>query len=101
MGAYFGYNGVWIGLSFLSAAGPSSLARNKSGQEAQESLEGCSSLPLLDSVVERNRVAFDNETFSMYRLKNSFICSFWSWSNVSSGDRDTSLLEFLTWMGYR
>ena len=40
-----------MGLSFLSAAGPSSLARNQSGQEAQESLEGCSFLPLLESVV--------------------------------------------------
>ena len=47
----FGYSGVWMGLSFLSAAGSSSLARNKSGQEAQESLEGCASLPLMGSVV--------------------------------------------------
>ena len=46
-------------------------------------------------------MAFNNETFSAYRLKNSFICNFWSWSNVSSGDRDRSLLEFLTWMRYR
>ena len=50
---------------------------------------------------ERNRVVFDNETFSIYRLKNSFICSLWSWANVSSGDRDRSTLDFLTWMGYR
>ena len=50
---------------------------------------------------ERNRVVFDNETFSIYRLKNSFICSLWSWANVSSGDRDRSILEFLTWMGHR
>ena len=41
---------------------------------------------------ERNRVGFDNETFSMYKLKNSFIFSFWSWANVSSGDRDRSIL---------
>ena len=33
-------------------------------------------------------MAFDNEAFSEYRLKNSFICNFKSWSNVSSGDRD-------------
>ena len=50
---------------------------------------------------ERNRVTFDNEAFSAYRLKNSFICNFGSWSNVSSGDKDKSLLDFLTWMGYR
>ena len=43
---------------------------------------------------ERNRVVFDNETFSMYRLKNSFICSFWYWANVSSGVRDKSILDF-------
>ena len=48
---------------------------------------------------ERNRVAFDNEAFSTYRLKSSFICNFWSWSNVCRGDRDRSLLDFLTWMG--
>ena len=41
-------------------------------------------------------MTFDNEAFFAYRLKNSFICNFWSWSNVSSGDRDMSLLEFLT-----
>ena len=45
---------------------------------------------------ERNRVVFDNEVFSKYRLKSSFICNFWSWYNVYSGDRDMSLLDFLT-----
>ena len=50
---------------------------------------------------ERNRVTSDNEAFSACRLKNSLICNFLSWSNVSSGDRDKSLLDFLTWMGYR
>ena len=35
----------------------------------------------------------------MYNLKSFFICNFWSWSNVFSGDRDRSLLDFLTWMG--
>ena len=33
---------------------------------------------------ERKRVAFDNEVFSAHRLKRSFICNFWSWSNVYS-----------------
>ena len=51
LGADFGYCGVWMGLPFFSAAGPSSLARNKSGQKAQESLEGCAFVPLLGSVV--------------------------------------------------
>ena len=49
---------------------------------------------------ERNRVAFDIEVFSALRLKGSFICNLWSWSNVYSGVRDRSLLDFLTWMGY-
>ena len=49
---------------------------------------------------ERNRVAFDNEIFSVHRLKRSFIYNLWSWSNVYSGVRDTSLLDFLTRMGY-
>ena len=44
-------------------------------------------------------MAFDNKAFSTYRLKSSFILNFWSWSNVYSGDRDKSLLDFLTWMG--
>ena len=51
MGSYVGYCGVWLGLPFLSAIGPSSLARYKSGQEVQESLEGCASVPFLGSVV--------------------------------------------------
>ena len=49
----------------------------------------------------RNRVAFDNEAFSVYRLNRYFICNFWSSSNVYSGNRDRSLLDFHTWMGYR
>ena len=51
MGPYFGYSGVWMGLPFLSATSPPSLARNKSGQEAQESLEGYDVVPFLGSVV--------------------------------------------------
>ena len=45
-------------------------------------------------------MAFENEAFSVYRLKSYFICNFWSWSNAHSGDRDRTLLDFLTWMGY-
>ena len=50
---------------------------------------------------ERNRVPFDNEVFSAHRMKRSFICSLWYWSNVYSGDRDRSLIDFLTWMKLR
>ena len=42
---------------------------------------------------ERNRVAFDNEAFSVYGLKSFFIRNFWSWSNVYSGD----IGDFLGW----
>ena len=38
-------------LFFLSSIGPTCLARNQSGQEAQESVEDSSSLPHLDSVM--------------------------------------------------
>ena len=50
---------------------------------------------------EMNRMTFDNEIFSAHRMKSSFICNLWSWSIVYSGYRDGSLLDFLTWMGYR
>ena len=46
-------------------------------------------------------MAFDNEVFSAHRMKRSFICSLWYWSNVYSGDRDRSLIDFLTWMRLR
>ena len=53
-------------------------------------------------------MAFDNAVFFENKLKSSFICNLWGWSNVHSGgtDRysggtDRSLLDFLTWLGYR
>ena len=42
---------------------------------------------------ERNKVTFDNEVFSVHRLKRSP-------SNVYRGDTYRHLLGFLTWMGY-
>ena len=39
-------------------------------------------------------MVFDNVTFSMFRLKNSFICNLLSWANVLSGGRDRSMLDF-------
>ena len=32
---------------------------------------------------ERNRLTFDNEAFYTHGIKSSFICNFWSWSNVT------------------
>ena len=31
---------------------------------------------------ERNRINFDNEELSIHRMKNSFVCSFWSWTKL-------------------
>ena len=31
---------------------------------------------------ERNRIVFDNEEFSVHRLKYSFVCSLWSWTRL-------------------
>ena len=50
---------------------------------------------------ERNRVTFDNAVFFENRLKSSFICNLWGWSNVHSGGIDRSLLDFLTCLGCR
>ena len=32
--------------------------------------------------MERNRIAFDNEDFSIQRLKNSFVCNLWLWTKL-------------------
>ena len=45
---------------------------------------------------ERHSVAFDNKDFSAEGMKSSFICNFWSWTNLSMVDRPRSLVCFLT-----
>ena len=50
---------------------------------------------------ERNYLAFENKVFSSQRLKASFICNLWTWSNVYIVERPRSLVDFLTWLGYR
>ena len=32
--------------------------------------------------MERNRIAFDKEAFSIQRLKNSFVCNLWLWTKL-------------------
>ena len=46
-------------------------------------------------------VAFDNEGFSAYRMKATFINDLWSWFNEYSVDRSNSLLDFLAWLDCR
>lgn len=50
---------------------------------------------------ERNRVAFPDVAFSVYRMKMVFLCDLWSWSNMYIYDRVYSLRDFffLTLLG--
>ena len=45
--------------------------------------------------------AFENVIPSAHRLKTTFLCTLWSWANLYSVDNTDSLVDFLTWMGYR
>ena len=50
---------------------------------------------------ERNRIAFDNEEFSVHRLKYSFVCSLWSWTKLYMDADPLSLINFFYWLGSR
>ena len=50
---------------------------------------------------ERNRIAFDDEEFSVHRLKNSFVCSFWSWTKLYIDVGPIPLINFFDWLGSR
>ena len=50
---------------------------------------------------ERNRAALENEIPSAFRIKSSFLFTLWSWDKLYSGDNLSSLVDFLTWLGYR
>ena len=50
---------------------------------------------------ERNRAAFENEKPSAFRMKSSFLFTLWSWAKLYSADNLSSLVDFLTWLGYR
>ena len=47
---------------------------------------------------EKNRMDFEDETPSAHRMKTTFL---WSWANLYSVDNTDSLVDFLTWLGYR
>ena len=50
---------------------------------------------------ERNRIAFDDEGFSVHRLKYSFVCSLWYWIKLYIDADPLSLIDFFDWMGSR
>ena len=47
---------------------------------------------------ERNRLAFKGRVLNIQKLKNSFICTLWSWARVYIGEESSSLLGFLEWL---
>ena len=50
---------------------------------------------------ERNRITFDNEELSIHRMKNSFVCSVWSWTKLYIDERPLPLINFFDWLGSR
>ena len=44
---------------------------------------------------------FENETPSVHRLKSTFLYTLWLWAKLNSIDNLDSLVDFLTWLGYR
>ena len=50
---------------------------------------------------ERNRVAFENEDFSIQMMKFSFVINLWSWSKCNIVDGPNSLFNFFVWVGLR
>ena len=50
---------------------------------------------------KRNRIAFDNEEFSVHRLKYFFVCSLWSWTKLYIDACPLSLIDFFDWLGSR
>ncbi|KAJ9691474.1 hypothetical protein PVL29_013603 [Vitis rotundifolia] len=47
---------------------------------------------------ERNRLAFRGGLLAIQTLKNSFVCSLWSWAKLYRGEESSSLLGFLEWV---
>ena len=50
---------------------------------------------------EINRIAFENEEFSIQRMKNSFVYSYWSWTKLFIDEGPLSLINFFYWLGTR
>ena len=43
---------------------------------------------------ERNRIAFNNKELSIHRMKNYFVCSFWSWTKLFIDYGPLPLIDF-------
>ena len=50
---------------------------------------------------ERNKIVFDNEELPIQRMRNSFVCSFWSWTKLFIDERPLPLINFFDWLGSR
>ena len=55
----------------------------------------------LDSLEERNRLAFRRGVIAIQKLKNSFVCNLWCWARLYSGESSLSLIGFLEWIACR
>ena len=47
---------------------------------------------------ERNKLAFRWDSLTIQTLKNSYVCSLWSWVRVYMEEESSSLLGFLEWL---
>ena len=45
-----------------------------------------------------NRLSFRGVSLDIQKLKNSFVCTLWSWARVYIGEESSSLLGFLEWL---
>ena len=48
---------------------------------------------------ERNRRSFENVELSIQRLKYLFLCNLLSWTKLFIGERLTSIVDFIDWLG--
>ena len=49
---------------------------------------------------ERNKIVFDNEELLIQRMKNSFVCNFWSWTKLFINDDPLFLINFFWLVGF-
>ena len=50
---------------------------------------------------ERNKIAFENEELSSQRMKNYFVCNFWSWTKLFIDEGPLPLINLFDWLGSR
>ena len=49
---------------------------------------------------EMNIIAFQNAEFSVQRMKNSFVCNFWSWTRSIIDEGPLPLIGFFDWVRF-